>query len=340
MRNWKQSLPDSAAPKPSRWTLARAASLASALLPGSRSTHRNLALAGLLLAAGISAAAEPTTPQSPREFYNDGTQHLRDDKLREAESSLQMAVASNDERVQPPALYNLAHVRFKQGVEALKDAPDAQAAKARGDTANALGGKALQDAEAALAGGGVEAITRAYMQGRGARKQLTAAMDAVKKAMEAHGLVLRRWQRASGDFKSAYELRPALADAQSNAEAVDHQIAALVDQQEQMQQCMKSMGGKKDDLKKKMQELKKKMPEGAQKQGMGEEDDDEDNKDQPPKEPQMGDQEKQTQEGQRMELTREEAMRLLESLKLDANRKLSMGDKESGNPKDRKGKDW
>ena len=55
------------------------------------------------------------------EFYNDGTAKLRDGKLRDAESALQIAVASQREEVQPPALYNLGQVRFKQGMEVLKD---------------------------------------------------------------------------------------------------------------------------------------------------------------------------------------------------------------------------
>jgi hypothetical protein len=100
------------------------------------------------------------------------------------------------------------------------------------------------------------------------------------------------------------------------------------------------MGGKKDDLKKRMQEMKKKMPDGAEKKDEGEEEEDEDDPKEPPKDPKAGDKEKETKEGKRMELSWEEAMKLLESLKLDSNRKLPMGDKETGIPKDRKGRDW
>ena len=69
------------------------------------------------------------------------------------------------------------------------------------------------------------------MQGKGARKELKAAMAAVKKAMEAHGAVLSRWRRASGDFKSAHELRSSFEDARLNAQVVDRCIAALVDKE-------------------------------------------------------------------------------------------------------------
>ena len=294
----------------------------------------------LVSSAGFAAVAETRPPQSARDYYNDGTQRFREGKLREAESSLQTAVASNQEKVQPSALYNLGHVRFKQGVEALKEAPKADAAKARGDAACDLGDKAIRAADDALANNEINAITRAYMQGRGARKELKAAFEAVKKAMEAHGAVLARWQRASGDFKSAVELRPALEDARFNGEVVDRCIASLVDQQEMMQMAMQCMGGKRKDLKQRMQDLKKKMPDGSQPKDDGEDDDDDEDKDKPPKEPQKGQQEKEEKEGKEMTMTWEEAVRLLESLKLDANRKLPMGDNDTGQPKDRKHKEW
>lgn len=297
--------------------------------------------AGVLLFSGQTGLAAPSVaaPESPRGFYNQGTQWLKDGKWRDAETALQTAVASNDEKVQPAALYNLGHVRFQQGAEALKEAPDAGAAKQRGDAAAAWADRAISAADAALASRDVNAIVRAYMQGRGARKELKAAMEAVEKALEEHGAVLRRWQRSSGDFKSAHELRSSFQDAKFNAEVVDRHIAELVDTQELLMQCMQCMGGKRNDLKEKMQELKEKMPEGLQHMDDGEEEDEEDG-DKPPEEPKEGQKEKETREGKEMALTWEEAMRLLESLNLDSNRKLPMGDKEKSDPKDRKGRDW
>ena len=156
---------------------------------------------------------DPPAIEKPRDFYNVGTRKLKEGKLRDAESMLQAAVAANDEAVQPPALYNLGHVRFKQGAEALKESMSGGAAKARGDAACDLAGQAIRAADEALRSQEVAAITRAYMQGRGARKELKAAMEAVRKALESHAAVLGRWQRASGDFKSAVEIDPSFADA-------------------------------------------------------------------------------------------------------------------------------
>jgi hypothetical protein len=300
-----------------------------------------LSLALALWSGGVASAAwaDNSAAFSPREAYNEGTKQLREGKLREAESTLQTAVASNEEKVQSAALYNLGHVRFKQGVEALKDAPKGDGAKARADGACAAGSQAIAGADEALAGNEVAAITRAYMRGKGVRKELKGAMEAVKKALEAHGAVLARWQRAAGDFKSAHELRPALDDARFNAEVVDRCIAALIDQQELMKMAMKCTGGTRKELQERMRELKKRMPEGQQKELAGEEEEDED-EDKPPQEPKSGMREQEHQDGREMALTWEEAMRLLNSLKLDANRKLPMGDKESANPKPRRGKDW
>ncbi|HWH70424.1 MAG TPA: hypothetical protein VNT26_13640, partial [Candidatus Sulfotelmatobacter sp.] len=78
------------------------------------------------------SAPEPAPPTTPRDFFNAGTQKLRDGKLREAEAFLESALASQSERLQPPALYNLGHTRFKQGVEELKKGPPAGPTAARG----------------------------------------------------------------------------------------------------------------------------------------------------------------------------------------------------------------
>ena len=79
-----------------------------------------------LLALTAVAASEPAPPATPREFFNAGTQQLSAGKLREAEASLETALASQNERLQPPALYNLGLVRFEQGVEELKKGPPAK----------------------------------------------------------------------------------------------------------------------------------------------------------------------------------------------------------------------
>src|SRR2546425_13266720 len=79
---------------------------------------------GLAILPSSASASDNEGPASAQQFYNQGTQKLREGKLREAEASLQMAVASQNEKVQVPALYNLGHARFREGVEELKVGPE------------------------------------------------------------------------------------------------------------------------------------------------------------------------------------------------------------------------
>jgi Tfp pilus assembly protein PilF len=65
----------------------------------------------------LGATPDSAPPATPREFYNAGARQLHAGKLREAEASLESALASQDQRLQPPALYNLGLVRFRQGIE-------------------------------------------------------------------------------------------------------------------------------------------------------------------------------------------------------------------------------
>src|SRR6266851_3949566 len=162
----------------------------------------------LSLAASSSSTGtgEGSAPASPRESFNAGTLQLRQGKLREAESLLESALASQNEALQPPALYNLGHVRFGQGVEDLKNSPPGGPTASRGRAAAQLGDGAIRAADEALAGDEVQKMVAAYMRGRGARKELKEAAKVVKRALEAHGAALGKWQRASGDFRSAVDL--------------------------------------------------------------------------------------------------------------------------------------
>src|SRR5664280_984259 len=114
---------------------------------GLRPSHFGLRTSPLLLvliaAPVFGAAPDPSPPTTPREFYNAGARQLSAGKLREAEASLETALASQNQRLQPPALYNLGLVRFGQGVEQLKKGP---AAKPTADRAKAI----AQQADAAL----------------------------------------------------------------------------------------------------------------------------------------------------------------------------------------------
>ena len=288
-------------------------------------------------ACASGAEIEAKLPVTPRDFYNDGTQKLRLGKWREAEQALQTAVSSQHESVQAPALYNLGHVRFQQGLEAFKNGPKPEAMQALGRSALAQADIAQQQMDATFMSIEENAILAAYMQGRGARRQLKAAMTAVKKAMDLYGSVLLRWQRASGDFKSAFELNPADTDAKSNAEIVDRAIAELVERVNELQIMMQMMGKKRDDLGQKMKDLKGRLPKGKQPDG---EDEDEEEGEAPPNQPKEEQKEAPTKPGREMQMSREEAVRLLEALQLEGRRKLPMGFDQTGNPQDRKGREW
>jgi exonuclease VII small subunit len=220
----------------------------------------------------------------------------------------------------------------------LKKADDGANAATRGKRASETGDQAIQAADAALAGYDLDAIIEAYMNGRGARKQLKQVSEAVNKALESHGTVLARWQRSSGDFKSAHELNPRDAEAQFNAELVDKHIAELVDRLNALKLAMQCMGKCRTDLKQRMDQMKKLLPEEVRKQcENGDEDDEEEGT---PKEPKEGMQEAKPKDGRERYMSPEEAARLLEAFKLDANRKLPMGTEQSGMPKNRQGREW
>lgn len=300
-----------------------------------------------IFALQASAASEQpdNNTTSPRQLYNDGTQKLHDGKLQEAEACLQSAVASQETRVQGPALYNLGETRFRQGVQELKKAPTPKAMSDVSKRASSDATGALEALDKAMVSEDVQQMVDAYYRGRGARKELKDAITAVKSAMESYGQVLAKWQRASGDFKSDYELTPTDNDARTNADLVDQNIARLVDSHNMMMQMMDGMSKQRSELGKKMKDLKKKMPGGEGdklKGGADDDDDDDDNGGKKPPEPKEGMEEPGSKkEGEQMVLSYEEAARLLDMLKLDSNRKLSLGGtNEAAIPKDRKGRDW
>jgi hypothetical protein len=195
----------------------------------------------------------------------------------------------------------------------------------------------------ALAGNDLQKMTAAYLSGRGARKELKAATQAVRRALELHGSTLRKWQRSLDDFKGAAELTPADTNAQHNAEVVQRAMAKLVDRIREMQQAAMKMAASGQDLREKMKELGGKIPEPMMPPGAKGEDGDEDegeNGTEPPPEPQPGQQEKTSKEGEQMALSPEEAGWLLDGFKLDADRRLPMGKGDAGKPGDRNGRNW
>ena len=134
----------------------------------------------LLLAAfaggGRSFAAEPIAePRTARDFFNAGTKALHAKKFFAAEKWLKSALMAQDEKLQPVALYNLGHVRFEDGLEALKKGPSAPAAMQRGKNISAAADQVLQQGRAAIGENNLEKMIASYQNGRGLRKELREA---------------------------------------------------------------------------------------------------------------------------------------------------------------------
>ena len=90
--------------------------VAESLLSTRRKALPAAALLIPMLLLGQSAQAAPETnippPATARDFYNAGVKLLAATNFTGAEKMFQSALAAQDERVQPPALYDLGHTRF------------------------------------------------------------------------------------------------------------------------------------------------------------------------------------------------------------------------------------
>ena len=286
-------------------------------------------------------SAPEAAPTNTREFFNAGTRRLAEGKLREAEAFFQTALNQQDERFQPQALHNLGHVRYEQGAEELKKSPDANAASRRAENALGRGDAALRGGAEALAGDDLNKLIEAYLNGRGARKELRETKDLVRRAMESHGAALLKWQRALGDFKSALELNPNDADAKRNIEIIEKEIAKLIDKLQKMAQLAQMMGQQRSEIGEMMKQMRGKIPAPDAPPGdAGDEDEDEDEEDKP-NGPREGQQEGKGREGEEQrQLSPQEAGWILDAFKLGGNKQLPMGQGEEKKPKDKKGKDW
>jgi hypothetical protein len=226
-------------------------------------------------------------------------------------------------------------VRYAQGAAELKKGPAAKPTAAMGQNAIQRADAAVRQAKDALASNEVERMVAAYQRGRGARKDLKAATEAVLKAMKAHGTTLARWERASGDFKSTVELNSADADARQNAEIMDRRIAKLVDSMRDLQHCSSGMCDKNKELNDALSQLKGRIPAPNMPPGStGEEDDDD-----KPSEPQPAQQEGPSKDGKETSLSPEQAGWLLDAYRLDSERRLPMGDQPAP-PKERSRPTW
>jgi tetratricopeptide (TPR) repeat protein len=325
-----------------------AASLRRALRAARRPFQLSL-LGALLLACSALAATAPSAPTAPpapperpepitpREFFNAGTEKLRAGKLREAEAYFESALGSQSARLQPPALYNLGHVRFDQGIEAIKKGPAAGPTNDRGEAAAQMADQATREAAAALASNDVQQMVAAYLRGRGARHELKAATKAVQRALETHGSALNKWQRSDGDFRSDLELTPNDTDARANSDTVERWIARLIDTLTQLQQTGAELNAKGEQLGEKMKALRGRIPAPDMPPGGAGDDDEEEDM---PNGPKPGDKEGPSKQGEQMTFSPEEAGWLLEGFKLDSERRLPMGQKDTAEPTPRDMKPW
>ena len=159
----------------------------------------------------------------------------------------------------------------------------------------------------------------------------------MRRALDTHGAALAKWQRASGDFKSAVELNDTDADSQFNAEVVDRNVAKLVDSVRELQKCAGALGDKTRELGEKLKQLKGRIPAAQMPPGAaGDDEDDEDS----PFGLQPGQKEGPSKDGQEIPLSPEQAGWLLEGFKLDRERRLPMGQGAPAQPRDRSRPDW
>ena len=319
--------------------------IAESLLGTRRKALSAPALLISMLLLGQPAQASPETnfpaPATARDFYNAGARLLAATNYADAEKMFESALAAQDERVQPPALYDLGHTRFGEGAELLKKGPDAQKVSAQDNAALAAGDTAIRSAESALADTNLDRMISSYLEGRGARHELRAAEKAVKSAMETYGKTLLKWQRAADDFKSAAEMDPADTNAAHNVEIVERVIAKLVDSLQKMQAMAGAMGKQKQDLGKLLSKLKGQIPASDAPPGPAGEDGDDDGQGVQPDELAVQ-KENAARAGDQLpaQLSPDQAGQILDVLSLDGGRRLSMSDKQGVPPGDQKGRNW
>ncbi|HEX7652633.1 MAG TPA: hypothetical protein VF607_03945 [Verrucomicrobiae bacterium] len=297
--------------------------------------------------------AEPGTNQIPepvtaRDYYNAGTRWLQTTNLGEAERLLVAALAQQDESIQPLAEYNLGTLRFTDGQQLLKQGPDAQKLAGGAQQVLNAGETALRDGESALASAVMERMIDAYLEGKGARRDLRTAEKAVKSALQTYAKTLNRWQRSLADFQGALEMNPADHNASTNAALVEKYIARLVDQMQVLQQMAAQMGAQKDQLGKMLSKLKGQIPApNAPPGGKGEEDEDKDDEGQDPggmkPESLAGKQENSGVEGEELKgrLSPDKATQMMDGLPVDYGKPLPIFSDKEGKPVgDRKGRNW
>ncbi len=295
--------------------------------------------ATLLFTVAPALASQP----GARELYNEGVSRLGKGELRDAEMALRRAAGAEVENVQPLALYNLGHVRFRQGEETLKGEGNRQQLLDSSTAAVAVAEEAIRSGGKALESDAVQEIIAAYMEARAARKELRFSRDETSRTMGLIGSALERWRRSVGDFHSALELDAANADAQVNAAVVERKIEELLKFKKEIEEKSEQAGEEREKLKEMMKKMRGKIPKDMQRESDEEEDDDDEEE---KKDPQVG--EKQQQRiGSDREVSPDMARWLKETMK---RRTMSLGTKQEGEgfkpteeqrkPQQRKGRDW
>lgn len=293
-----------------------------------------------LLAVSAAKADDAAPPNDARQLYNEGTQKLRSGDWHHAESPLNAAVPSGPEALQPTALYNLGIVRFRAGQELLTNAATPDSVRPPVGRALESAQQSLRQVDHALAGNDLADMMSAYQQARVTSHEVKALQKQLDGALQTYEKTMVRWLRSWGDFRSSMELKPGYTNAAYNADILDRHLAALRQQQQQMQAMQQALGQMKQQLKKGLSALKQKMPggNGPDSPGGQGDDGDEDNgghQGDNGEEPQngSGDHDQEGHSGDQMALTPEEAQRLLSSLHSDLTRKYSFGDEQPQPPK-------
>ena len=296
--------------------------------------------ATLLFAAAPVLASQP----GARELYNDGVAKLGKGELRDAEMSLRKAAGAEVETVQPLALYNLGHVRFRQGEETLKGEGNRGQLLDSSAAAIAVAEEAIRGGARALENDALQEIIAAYLDARAARKDLRFSRDETSRTMGLIGSAMERWRRSVGDFHSALELDAANGDAKTNAEVVERKIAELLKFKKELEQKSEQVAEEREKIKEMMKKMRGKIPKEMQRESDDEEDDDEE--EEKKEEPKPG--EKQQQRiGSDREVSPDMARWLKETMK---RRTMSLGTKQEGEgfkpteeqrkPQQRKGRNW
>jgi len=285
-----------------------------------------VAVAALILVfGGVRSAAgagnPPARPPEPRALFNLGTSNLMAGRWREAETTLDAAIDSNDPFVQPLALYNRGQVLFRAGRDTLKGVPLSADLEARGEHGIQSADTALKAVNAALAGDDYQAAISAFRSATATITSLKKILDAVKGSSDTCAGVLLRWQRADDDFQSALELRAGYANARTNATVMELQLADLTGEQWRIREVQEAVTTARDELQKQLDALKRRLPPEDTKGRQGDNDDTKD----PSQSSKPEDQDTKGDSGKEMVLTPAEAMRLLSSLHLDLSRQYSAG---------------